>query len=133
MNLVRHLVYSNRQWVVVLLVIALAMKAFFPSGYMLSTKSLVLDVTVCADSMGGHKTQKISIPMNEDGGQKSADADGKCAFSSLSSALAAAADPAWIAAALAFTLALAFSAPASPSLRSGDRLRPPLRGPPLAA
>jgi len=112
-----------------LVVLALAMKALVPAGYMVGAQDRILTVSICADASGTQLTQKVVVPHRDDGGTQ----HGKtvaCPFSALAMAGTAGADPVLLALALAFILAAGFVPQAAPSLRSRAYLRPPLRGPP---
>lgn len=122
---------------VLLVALALAMKALVPAGMMLGTApgATVLTVLVCADSQGGSYEKQIVIPHS--GKAQGTGESGKkaetCPWSGLGSASLAGADATLLALALAFVLALGFRDPAAPLLRAHRHLRPPLRGPPATA
>lgn len=110
---------------------ALCMKAFIPTGYMIGQKSKVLTVQICHDGIGETITKQIVIPMNgEHGNSGGKQAKGDCAFSSLSMASMAGASPALLAVALAFIIAIGFAPMRFPASKRIFHLRPPLRGPP---
>lgn len=109
------------------------MKALVPAGFMVGTGDRVLTVKICADAMGTMQTQQIVIPGNGgQGGNKSdhGKANGTCPFSALSFASLGGADPALLALALVFILALGFLPSTAPRTEQRSYLRPPLRGPP---
>jgi hypothetical protein len=134
MSSLRALTHSYARLTLVLVVLALAVKALVPAGYMISSNGeRFLTVTICADASGTPKQMRIAIPdKNEKGGDHSeaANKSQPCAFSGLGHAALGGADPLLLAAALAFIL-LIWLAPltASPA-RDIAFLRPPLRGPP---
>jgi hypothetical protein len=139
MHALRSLIRTHRQLSLVLVALALCMKALLPTGYMVSDAGHVLTVTICTGTTDT-VTKTIAIPgaINGKGGShQQTDEHGKdtaqCPFSSLSMAMTGGADAPLLAAALAFILALGFlPAPALP-LRRGAYLLPPLRGPPATA
>ncbi len=136
MRNVRVFLTANNRLVLLLVVLALFAKALIPTGYMVGNASKVLTVQLCVDGSGATKSTTIAIPMGKESpGQSDSHGktDGTCAFSSLSMASMAAADPVLLDLALAFILLLGFAALASPRLRAITHLRPPLRGPPAAA
>lgn len=115
-----------------LVLAALCMKALVPSGYMIGQNSMILTVQICHDGLGDTISKKIVIPMNgEPSDSTGKQAKGDCAFSSLSMASMAGANPALLAIALAFIIALGFVPTRLPRPRRILHLRPPLRGPPV--
>lgn len=133
MQQLRILLSHNRALAVLVLALALAMKALVPAGYMAAPGAKFLSVAICADSSGGDQLKKIAIPMKGDPAGSPSD-HGKpavtCAFAALSMAALGGADAPLLALALAFILAIALlTAAPPPALRL--HLRPPLRGPPL--
>lgn len=132
MNALRLFLRDHSRLAVLLLAVALAMKALVPSGYMIGSQSKVLTISICADTQGGSYTTQLVLPH---GGERSGDAqhakEGQaCPFSALAMASLAGADPVLLSLALTFILMLGFAA-ASPSIpRRLSHLRPPLRGPP---
>ena len=134
MYLMRALLLRHRALALLVVMAALCMKIVVPTGFMIGQNSKVLTVQICNEAIGNHAWNQIVIPMKESGG----DSDHKqgkvdCPFASLSMASMTGADPALLALALAFILALGF-APARTSLpKRVSCLRPPLRGPPALA
>jgi len=110
---------------------ALCMKVIVPTGFMIGQNSKVLTVQICDDAFGNHAVKQIAIPM-KDGGSDSGQKQGKgeCPFTSLSMASMTGADPALLALALAFILALGFAPAPIPLSKRVFHIRPPLRGPP---
>jgi hypothetical protein len=103
----------------------LMLRLAVPAGFMPVLHHDQLTLTICS-AYGA----AASDPAHHEGKPK---ADGSCAFADLALPLIGGADPVQLAAALLFIIAaaLAFGAVLPP--RSGLRLRPPLRGPPLPA
>ncbi len=118
----------------VLVVFALAVKAFLPAGFMISTTGeRFLTVTICAAASGTPKQMQIAIHGNDDiGGDPSeaADKGQSCAFSGLGYPALVGVDPALLVAAIAFILLARLAPLRPPALRDIAFLRPPLRGPP---
>lgn len=133
MHLFRALSVRHRALTTMLIVAALCIRALVPAGYMIDSSSRVLTVEICADSQGGHLTKQIVIPgdgQSQGGQSEHGKSDGTCAFSALSFASLSSADPALLALALIFIIALGFvPVNASRPVRQ-SHLRPPLRGPP---
>lgn len=132
MNLVRAFFLRHQALAIVLVLATLCMKAIVPTGFMIGQNSKVLTVQICDDAFGNHAVKQIAIPM-KDGSSDSSSKQGKgeCPFSSLSMASMSGADPALLALALAFILALGF-VPTHTALHERIfHLRPPLRGPPV--
>jgi hypothetical protein len=118
----------------VLVVLAMAVKALVPAGYMISaTGERFLTVTICADASGTPKQMRIAIPDKDETGSDHSEAVDKsqpCAFSGLGHAALGGADPVLLATALAFILLVGFAPLRAPPARDVLFLRPPLRGPP---
>ncbi len=125
----RALLFAHPRLVAVLLVLALAVKALVPAGYMLSATSVSLSVGICSGMTGERQT--IAIPINKpiDASKSSLDKHG-CPYSALDDAGSLGADGAQLALALAFILLVGLA----PKPRLGDERRrhrwPPMRGPP---
>ena len=131
MNLVRAFFLRHRALAIVLVLATLCMKAIVPTGFMIGQNSKVLTVQICDDAFGNHAVKQIAIPM-KDGSSDSSGKQGKgeCPFTSLSMASMSGADPALLALALAFILALGFVPTRAAHPERLFHLRPPLRGPP---
>ena len=136
MQILRAFVDRYRLLAVVLVALALAIKAIVPAGYMLHQRGTVITVEICADASGAALKQQIVIPPAGGEGSASetpAKAFATCPYAALSFAALAGADVVLLAAALAFILALGFAAASLPAPRRIAFLRPPLRGPPAFA
>lgn len=116
-----------------LLAAVLCLKALMPAGYMATSHDRVLTITICAESTGQQLVQHIIIPGKPQAPAPQDAGQGKCAFAPLGMAGVAGGDPVLVVLALAFAIALGFAAVPITSMRKVARLRPPLRGPPLAA
>jgi hypothetical protein len=132
----RTFLRSNRRLAALLVVLALAMKALVPAGYMLAQQTTVLSVTICADGQGKRIAHEITVPMKAGHADDAGD-PGKggttCSWSSLAMGALGGAAPELLAALLVFILALGFRSPAPLAAQSAFRLRPPLRAPPVLA
>lgn len=120
---------------VMLVMVALCMKALVPTGYMVGPGAKTLTIEFCSEGLTETAAKQIVIPMKDDSGESSGDhekAKGDCAFSSLSMVSLTGAQPALLNNALAFILATGFALLTAPVLQSTFDLRPPLRGPPAA-
>ncbi len=118
-----------------LVLVALCMKALVPTGYMVGQGSKTLTIEFCSDGLTQAAAKQIVIPMKDDADRSSGDHDaakGDCAFSALSMASLGGAQPDLLADALVFIQATGFAPQAAPALQSSFDLRPPLRGPPAA-
>lgn len=132
MHALRTMIGNRRQLALLLVVLALCMKALLPAGYMVSGSAKTFTVTICTDATGGMKTTEITVPA-KDPMHGEGKGDAHCPYSSLSMAAAGGADAPLIALAIAFILALGFlPAPRLPFRRT-YYLLPPLRGPPATA
>jgi len=136
MSRLRAIIRDHAGLMLVLLALALVVKAVMPTGYMLSASGeRFLTVTICADASGTPKQMQIAIPGKQDPGGDHSDAASKathCAFSGLGNFALGGADPLLLAVALAFILLIGFAPlPALPA-RDIPFLRPQLRGPPAS-
>jgi hypothetical protein len=121
-----------------LVVLALAMKALVPAGFMPAAPGKVLTVIIC-DGHGSEQATKIALA---DSGAKQGGSGGlsegaksasTCPYAGLSSATLGGMDAALLAVLLLFILALGFVSAPIPLLRRGDHLLPPACGPPVFA
>lgn len=129
----RTLLLHHRAMAVMLVMMALCMKALVPTGYMVGQGTKTLTIEFCSEGLTETAAKQIVLPMKDDSGRSSSDhekAKGDCAFSSLSMASLTGAQPALLSGALAFILAKGFAPPIAPVVQSTFDLRPPLRGPP---
>ena len=133
MGAMRHFLLIRHRIAFAVIAIALAMKALVPAGFMVETRGHVLTIAICADASSGHGVSKqIIIPGKPANGQSAQGKSGEaCPFSTLAIAGLSGADPALLAAALAFILLLGFLPVAAPRLVWSRRIRPPLRAPPV--
>lgn len=134
MHRLRALISDHARLMLALLVIALAMKAAVPAGFMLSAGGdRFLTVTICADASGTPKQMTIALPGMPDHSETQSGDGGKathCAFSGLGHAALGGTDPLLLAGAIAFILLIG-AAPLVPlSARQLPYIRPQLRGPP---
>lgn len=133
MTLFRAFLLRHRAFAAVLVAMALCLKAAVPAGYMVGQQSRMMTVLVC-DPSGTHGTKmQVAIPVKDDGGSKAAKAKAECPWSGLSLDSAPGMDPALLALAIAFILALGFAPVRIPALRRTARALPPACGPPALA
>ncbi|MGB5076795.1 MAG: DUF2946 family protein [Sphingorhabdus sp.] len=135
MNPIRALIRDHRNLAMMLVVIALCIKALVPSGYMLNNMSKVLTVQLCADGSGAMVTRQIVVQMdgNPQGDTSShGKSDTPCAYSALSMASLSGADAPLLALALLFIIAIGLASVQIAPFYRASYLRPPLRGPPAA-
>lgn len=127
----RTFLMGHRCLAILVVMAALCMKIVVPAGFMIGPNSKVLTVQLCTDGLGHAVTAKIAIPMKGDPSDSTGkQGKGDCPFSSLSMASMTGADPALLALALAFILALGFAPARTSHPKRVSYLRPPLRGPP---
>jgi hypothetical protein len=136
MTRLRALICDHARLTLVLLALALAIKAVVPAGFMLSAGGdRFLTVTICSDASGTPKQMQIAIPGKQDTSGDHSDAGANathCAFSGLGHSALGGADPLLLAAALAFILLLGLASLPVLPLRDIAFLRPQLRGPPAS-
>lgn len=132
----RTLIHDHRKLAGLLILFALFVKALIPAGYMVGPSSRFLTVQICADGLSAKSTHSVEIPMDKESPKpagKHSEATGICAFSSLAMGGMSAADTVQLGLALVFILLLGFAPTAAFRPRQALHLRPPLRGPPVAA
>tara|TARA_R110002033_G_scaffold15886_2_gene44462 strand:+ start:509 stop:922 length:414 start_codon:yes stop_codon:yes gene_type:complete len=115
----------------------LAMKILVPPGYMVSQDTKTFTVKIC-DGIGNSQST-IEIPFDaKTAGQEQHDGAGDpsgttCSFAGFSQLVATGADPIQLALAILFILLAGLQLLQMPLPGVADRLRPPLRGPPVIA
>lgn len=127
MAALRTLLRDHFRLAIVLVVLALAVKAAIPTGYMIGSQGKSLTILVCGDASGDHLAKQITIPTKADGQAKTSES---CPYASLSFASLDAGLPHFIALAIAFLLLLGFAPVRIPVLAGFAHIRPPMRGPP---
>ena len=136
MQALRALAHRHRLLALLVVVLALAVKAAVPAGYMLGQHGTVLTIEICADASGGTVTRQMVIPQSGVPAESKTGHDkapATCPYAALGFAALAGADTLLLALALAFILALGFTpAPALP-LRRLPHALPPSCGPPSLA
>ena len=136
MHALRALLFDNNRLALGLVVLALLIKALIPAGYMFSDRSgHVLTVTICGDASGQSAIKQIDVPSQGQGDHAKVpgEAGATCAWGLLAMVALGGADVLLLAAALAFILALGFTASRLALSARRGRLRPPLRAPPAFA
>ncbi len=130
----RALIRDHARLTLVLVALALAVKAVVPAGFMLSAGGdRFLTVTICSAGIDTPRQMQIAIPGKQGAGGDHLDAAAKathCAFSGLGHSASGGADPLLLAAALSFILLLGIAPPPALPRREISFLRPQLRGPP---
>ncbi len=136
MSRFRALIRDHARLALVLLALALAVKAIVPAGFMLSAEGdRFLTVTICSDASGTPQEMQIAIPGKNGAGSDHSEGAAKatpCAFAGLGYSALGGADPLLLAAALAFILLIGIAPLPQLPLRDLPFLRPQLRGPPAS-
>lgn len=115
-----------------LVLLAFGLRAVVPHGFMLEQRDdLSLTVSICRDAGVGPATITLNIPREPSAPDHTREADKPCAFGALGQA-ALLPPAAVLPAMLAFVMALALLPAPRIVLQRLARLRPPLRGPPIA-
>lgn len=123
----------NHRLAILLVALALAMKALVPAGFMVERSARSLTVLVCADSTGARSSVEITIPQSGTKSPALAKGHETCAFSTLGFAALAATDPMQLALALACILALGLLPRVATAQRKARRVLPPPCGPPTGS
>lgn len=130
MGALRAILICQRSWSILLIALAIALKALVPAGYMIASEAKVLSIAVCHDISSTDTARDVVIPMKGKDGVPGKPAKGECPYGALAMAGLGGADIALLALALAFILALGFAPRRTPRVACPAFLRPPLRGPP---
>lgn len=136
MNYLRAFTFQRRSWAMMLVALALLVRALVPAGYMVASSTLTLNIQLCSDAQGGHASMKIVVPRlgdKKDGSGTHTQKNQPCAFSALTMASLAGADDLLLAQAIAFILITSTLLVASLACLPFAHQRPPLRGPPSFA
>lgn len=127
MGRLRAYLREHYRLAMVLVALALVIKAVVPTGYMIGSQGKALTILVCGDVSGDHLTKQITVPGKAESQAKTSET---CPYASLSFASLDADLPVFVALAIAFLLLLGFAPVRIPKLASLTHIRPPLRGPP---
>ncbi|MDE1916780.1 MAG: hypothetical protein KGJ57_15100 [Sphingomonadales bacterium] len=134
MRVFRAFALNHRCLAVLLVALALCMKALVPAGYMLASDRQVVTIRICADTVGQMITKQIVLPQNpQTPGTHKGKGESPCHFTALGHGLLGAVEPILLALALITLMALGFAPMRPATAQSAARLRPPLRGPPAPA
>lgn len=132
MGALRDIVRQRGSLALLLIGVALLARIAIPAGFMPVASGHGFTVLLCTGH--GPARMDLSVPVvsedRTDEGKKGGRTDAPCAFSSLTSHAMPGADPALLAAAVLFLLALGFRETPFRSLARPGRIRPPLRAPP---
>lgn len=133
MDILRAFLSRHRAFAALVVAAALCMKALVPAGYMIGHDSVTLTVELCTDASGATVTRQITVAKHAAPGEKTAgqaQASEACPYAGLAMPALAGTDPALLALALAFILALGFAPLRRAPQRRFHHVLPPLRGPP---
>lgn len=136
MQPLRAWIGKHRRLALALLALAFCIKAVIPAGFMVSTAGgTVLTVTICSDTLSGIKQMQMVIPGKDQGSghSETAKKGQHCAFAGLAEAAVGGVDALLLAIAFAVILVLGLAPVRRASFGPNSHLRPPLRGPPVAA
>lgn len=139
----RHLL-AQRHLAALLLTAALLLKLLVPTGYMIAVDHGRLSIVVCPGmtpqpapmamaGMDHGMAQDMAMPHDPGKPADHGKAEMPCAFAGLSAQVLGAVDIVLLAIALAIVAAMALRGRPTVAPRDAPRLRPPSRGPPLAA
>lgn len=130
MERLRTILIHQRRVAMVLIVLAVALRALVPAGYMIASEARVLTIAVCHDASGSGSARDVVIPMRDKGGVPGKPAKGECPYGALAMAGLPGANAVLLALAISFLIALGFAPQSVPRVSRPAFLRPPLRGPP---
>ena len=137
MQALRAFFRDRHRLAIVLVALALCLKAVVPAGHMVASDARVISVAVCADTQGKRLVRQIVIPAEsgrpQDNGGGHAKPEGACAFSALAFAALGGADLLVLAGALLFLLAIGHLPHSLPRRRAIRFQLPPSRAPPVPA
>ena len=136
MTALRAINLQQRSWFIMILALALFVRAVIPAGYMVAPSSLKLTVQICAEGLTQQSKIEIEVPLSQSGQSDKSDHEqksGPCAFSALSMASMAGDHSPFVIIALANILVTVITNGAPHLQHQTRHLHPPLRGPPLFA
>ncbi len=134
MNRLRAFLLRHRAMALIVIALALAMKALVPAGYMIGSDTRVLTIRICD---GGAAPVAATVPIAGHARPGHGDGAGSmpdhqaCPYSALAHGALGGADPIQIALALAFIVVAGLAMQPGLVRRTPARLRPPLRAPPV--
>jgi len=112
-----------------IVLMAIGLRALMPAGYMTNVSAQGITVELCSGVAG--QTVTIALPGDHRSGDTDrGHVDAPCAFAGLGSQALAAIDPFVLAIAIAFIMAAVFRRVVAGLVTPPGFLRPPLRGPP---
>jgi hypothetical protein len=131
---IRAFLLMHRHLAIMAAAAALLMKVLMPAGFMPVVSHGVLIVQLC----NGTTNQTVAIEMpgmehHSQGDDQHIAPDKPCAFAGLAVSMLEGTDPALLAVAIAFILALTFRVERRTVLRRSPHLRPPSHGPPATS
>lgn len=134
MAVLRILIRRYPVFAVVVIAAALAMKLAVPAGFMPHFSGSTMTLQIC----NGMGTTAITVPVpgkgdTDKGRGHEKPGESPCAYSGLNAPALSGADPVILVLALALAFLVGLLAPASIDAPRIDRLRPPLRAPPIIA
>ena len=134
MTPLRHYLHDRRHFALAIVMLALLMRLLLPIGFMPDVSAGKIGIRLCT----GHVPAAMDLSAHHRGAGhhkhgQSPKHDMPCPFSSGSAHGLTGADPIQLAIALAFVMLLCLRPVAVPRAGAAPRLRPPLRGPPVAA
>ncbi|MFT4053744.1 MAG: hypothetical protein QM681_04505 [Novosphingobium sp.] len=131
MGTARNYFQQHYRQAIILVLLALCLKLFVPTGFMIGQDHSTFTVKICNDATGGSDLVRIIVPLkNGMDPLPGKPAKGECPFAALSMHALSGADPILLALAIAFIMALGLARLRPTLWASADHLRPPLRGPP---
>lgn len=122
----RHAVFA-----MLIVIMAIGLRALMPAGYMTSASKTGMTIELCSGIVG--QTMEIALPDTHRSGDSDHGhnrADSPCAFSGLGGGALSATDPFLLVIAIAFIMAVVSRRVAAVVAAPPAFLRPPLRGPP---
>ncbi|MBX9815264.1 MAG: DUF2946 family protein [Sphingomonas sp.] len=124
----RAFLRKQQQFAVLLVALALSVRALVPAGYMVAPSASKFLISICS----GQGAELLAFDPGKHGDhQDGKKADHPCAFAGLGMPALGGADSVLLALALAFVLVAAFAPKRGPTPATPERLRPPLRAPPV--
>ncbi|MBO9498910.1 MAG: hypothetical protein J7496_13590 [Novosphingobium sp.] len=131
----RRILLRQNRLALLLIALALCLKAAVPAGFMAEAANGSITVRICDGQ--SHGTGTVALPLAPGAGKhdgRTHGADGvPCAYTALSLGALGGTDPLLLEAAIAFLLLLGLAPLVSPALRRIAFAIPPLRGPPIPA
>jgi hypothetical protein len=130
MGKIRSFCHDHRAWALVLIALALAIRALVPTGFMVEARGQTVSVRICDGRLGSAPGRIALAPTGKAGSDSHGKADDSCPYTALGHVGDGGTDPVPTLPAQAFGATPGFLALAIVQTPLPYHIVPPLRGPP---